>query len=209
MGWIGIPCDSRPSNREINQMVQQRMETPTCRIIDRSGWQVNGRHQFLLMEAEPKVETDKAIRFIVVILIKYHQHELLYKEVEESMGPNELDCPMRIMNQLERHPPTEGYSARWRERILQHHQDMKPRKAILRKLRKEYPNGDRRLVLTKGRGREVQYGQGRYRSKQTPAYRDPDSGDLRPLRAEMIDPEATKALRTQPAHPQEAIATDA
>ena len=100
------------------------------------------------------METDKAIRFIVVILIKYHQHELLYKEVEESMGPNELDCPMRIMNQLEGHPPTEGYSARWRERILQHHhQDMKPRKAILSdngELRKEYPKppGTGRLVLT-------------------------------------------------------------
>ena len=207
MGWIGIPCDSRPSNREINRMVQQRMETPTCRIIDRSGWQAHGRHQFLLMEAEPRVETDKSIRFIVVILVEYHQHQLLYKEVEESMGPNELDCPMRIMNQLEEHPPTEEYSARWRERVLQHHQDMKPRKAILRKLRKEYPNGDRRLVLTKGG--EVQYGQGRYRRKQTSAYRDPDSGTLRLLRAEMIDAEATKALRTRPAHPQEAIATAA
>ena len=125
MGWIGILCDSRPSNREINQMIQQQMETPTCRIIDRSGWQANGRHQFLLMEAEPRVETDKAIRFIVVILVEYHQHQLLYKEVEESMGPNELDCPMRIMNQLEGHPPTGEYSARWRKKVLQHHQDMK------------------------------------------------------------------------------------
>ena len=93
MGWTGIPCDSRPSNREINQMVQQWMETPTCRIIDRSGWQAHGRHQFLLMEAEPRVETDKSIRFIVVILVEYHQHQLLYKDVEESMGPNELDLP--------------------------------------------------------------------------------------------------------------------
>ena len=45
----------------------------------------------------------------------------------------------------------------------------------MRKLWKEYPNGDRRLVLTKGG--EVQYGPGRYRRKQTSAYRDPDSGD--------------------------------
>ena len=39
MGWTGTPCDSKPSNREINRMVQQWMETPTCRIIDRSEWQ--------------------------------------------------------------------------------------------------------------------------------------------------------------------------
>ena len=130
MGWTGIPCDSRPSNREINRMVQQRMETPTCRIIDRSGWQAHGRHQFLLMEAEPRVERDKSIRFIMVILVEYHQHQLLYKEVEESSGPNELDCPMRIMNQLEGHLPTEGYSTNWRERVLQHHQDMKPREEV-------------------------------------------------------------------------------
>ncbi len=93
-------------------MVQQGMETPTCRIIDRSGWQAHGQHQFLLMEA------DKTIRFVVVILVEYRRHELLYKEVEESMGPNELDCPMRIMKQLEGHPPLGEFSARWRERFL-------------------------------------------------------------------------------------------
>ena len=207
MGWTRIPCDSRPSNKEINRILQQEMETPTCRIIDRSGWQAHGKHQFLLMEAESRVETDKATRFIIVILVEYRRHELLYKEVEESMGPNELDCPMRIMNQLEGHPPIGEHSARWRERVLQHHRDMKPREAILRKLRKEYPNGNRRLVLTNGR--EVQYGQGRYRRKQTSAYHDTDSGTLRLLRAEMIDAEATNALRTQPVHPQEASATAA
>ena len=77
------------------------------------------------------------------------------------------------------HPPRLGFrdpsdrKLRF-DNVLQHHQDMKPRKAILRKLQKEYPNGDRRLVLTKGG--EVQYGQGRYRRKQTSAYRDPDGG---------------------------------
>ena len=39
------------------------------------------------------------------------QHQLLYKDVEESMGPNEVDCPMPIMNQLEGHPPLGEYSA--------------------------------------------------------------------------------------------------
>ena len=77
----------------------------------------------------------------------------------------------------------------------------------MRKLRKEYPNGDRRLVLTNGE--EVLYGPGRYRRKQTSAYRDTDGETLKLLRAEMIDADATKALRTQTAHPQEASATAA
>ena len=46
MGWTEIPCDSRPSDREINRMVQERMETPTCRTIDRSEWQAHGRILF-------------------------------------------------------------------------------------------------------------------------------------------------------------------
>ena len=74
-------------------------------------------------------------------------------------------------------------------------------------LRKEYPNGDHRLVLNKGG--EVQYGQGRYRRKQTSAHHDPDGENLRLLRAEMIDAGAANALQTRPAHPQEAIATAA
>ena len=93
MGWTGTPCDSKPSNREINRMVQQWMETPTCRIIDRSEWQAHGRHQFLLMEAEPRVETEKAIRFIVVILVEYHQHQLLYKEVGRAWGQTNWTAP--------------------------------------------------------------------------------------------------------------------
>ena len=69
------------------------------------------------MEKERRVEMDKSIKlvswfppcllvsplspgfpFILIILVEYRQRELLYREVDESMGPNELDCPMRIMN---------------------------------------------------------------------------------------------------------------
>ena len=31
---------------------------------------------------------------ILVILVEYRRHELLYNDVKESMGPNKLDCPM-------------------------------------------------------------------------------------------------------------------
>ena len=188
-------------------MVQQRIETPTCRIIDRSGWQAHGQHQFLLMEAEPRVETDKSIRFIVVILVEYRQHQLLYKEVEESMGPNELDCPIRIMNQLEGHPPTGEYSARWQGRGPAAPPGYETQESHLEEAPERVSQRGPQTGLTKGG--EVQYGQGRYRRKQTSAYRDPDSGNLKLLRAEMIDADATKALRTRPAHHQEAIATDA
>ena len=60
------------------------------------------------------VSSGPGFPFILIILVEYRQHELLYREVEESMGPNERDCPMRIMNQLGGHPPDGEYSARWR-----------------------------------------------------------------------------------------------
>ena len=99
MGWTAIPMDRRPNNGELNALVDECMQSDTCRIIDRSGWMKHGRLQFLLMEANTQDGEGNPAkqRFVIVLLTEYRRGEFLYKEVEESMGPLELDCPTRIM----------------------------------------------------------------------------------------------------------------
>ena len=169
--------------------------TRHCRIIDRSGWLNHGRHQFVLMEEErPEGAEGNPTRFVMVIIVEQWGQELAHKIVEDSMGPLELDCPLRIMKQLEGSPPTGESSQNWRANVLQHHQEMSPRKAILRKLRKEYPRGENQVILRDGR--QVNYAQGKYRGRRnTSAYWDPQGkGSLTLLSPGVIDVAATHAL---------------
>ena len=197
MGWTGIPMDRKPDCRELNEMVTERMERGEYRIIDRSGWLDHGRRIFLLMERErvrEGGETPRAERFAAMAGVAYRRGQLLIREDDESAGPNETDCPVRIIRQLEDHPPSNESARRWRERVLARHAGMGPKKAILRKLRKEYPGGDSRLVL--GTGEQVRYAQGRYhRRRNASAYICPGDGSLQALRPGMIDAEATETLR--------------
>lgn len=41
-----------------------------------------------------------------------------YKPMEESMGPNEVSCPMSFLT-LAQPEPTQGYAVEWRERVRQ------------------------------------------------------------------------------------------
>ena len=201
MGSIGIPCETRPSNRELNEMVAEWMETPFCSIIDRSGWLEHGRRQFLLMETNERPDQTAGERFIVMVTVEHSRGMLIYKDASESMGPNEEDCPMRLMKKVEGYPVSGMFTASWRERVLRYHEHMRDRRAVLRKLRKEYPDGERRLALNGGR--EVIYDQGTYRKKRNAsAYRSANGLSLTALRPREIDPEATRALwarvQTQP-----------
>ena len=197
MGWKGIPYPERPTNRQLNHIINHHLQSPTCRIIDRSGMLAYSKHQFFLMETIPQ-ETDvspEPKRFVLMLLIDYSRGELLFKEVEESMGPQEWDCPMRIMQQIEGHPTLGEHSAQWRERVLQYHRDMKPKKAVLRKLRQDHPQGQIKLMLTDGR--LVTYEKCKHRGRQNvSAYRDPHTQTLTILHLAFIDAQATQALWT-------------
>lgn len=195
MGWSSIHYESRPHSHELNRLVKQWMESDTCHIIDRSAWMNHGKRQFLLMEANSPKEGTTTRRFVIMMLVEHRRRELLYKDIDESMGPLQYDCPIRIMKQLEGHAPTGRFSDQWRQKVLRHHQDTKPRNAILRKLRKDYSKGDRRIVLNEAP--QVEYRQGDHRGrKSVSAYQDPSSGQLYLLRPHMIDVEATTQIRS-------------
>ena len=172
-----------------------RLLTRHCRIIDRSGWLNHGRHQFVLMEEErPEGAEGNPTKFVMVIIVEQWGQELAHKIVEDSMGPLEVDCPLRIMKKLEGSPPTGEFSRNWRANVLQYHQEMGPRKSVLRKLRKEYPRGESRVILRDGR--QVNYEQGKYRGRRnTSAYWDPKgNGSLTLLSPGGIDAASTRAL---------------
>lgn len=58
--------------------------------------------------------------FAIVCLLDYRPHDYNYnfgyKDMDESTGPFEYDCPERILNLLS--PPSPGYAKEWREKCI-------------------------------------------------------------------------------------------
>ncbi len=197
MGWTGIPCGARPNNKELNALIKDRIESPSCRIIDRSAWLDFGKRQFLLMEADSRDGQYPSQRFIIMITVEYRQFHLLYRDDEESMGLGKPDCPMRIMRKLEGHPPTGEHSAAWRDRVvIANHARNKLTGTILRTLDNQLPEGDRHLILNAGK--QITYNQTSFRGRMVPIYSDPKTGSLHILKPHMIDPYGTNAPRKPP-----------
>ena len=74
--------------------------------------------------------TDKKTRcsfvFAAVILISNtRKHGFGYKDMDETMGPCECDCPQRIMHLLSPldEIPHPGYTAEWRARVAARHDE--------------------------------------------------------------------------------------
>ena len=192
MGWTGQPVDHRPTSQELNRMVEDWTRGDGYRNIGRSGWMNHGSHVYLLTEREKE---GAVTRFITLVLVQYRKSEIRYKIMDETEGPNLTDCPMRLIKALEGHPPVNGRAGEWRNRVVQFHRQMKQRKRILRILRKNYPGGERRVVLDTGE--TVTYHQGNYRGRrEVSAYAQPGEG-LLVLEPGRIDAEATLTLWDQ------------
>lgn len=65
---------------------------------------------------ETRIDGDVVSRTIVLYLCQYHPSEGWgYKDVEETMGPVDKDCPVRLIDQAAE-PPNE-YAREWREQV--------------------------------------------------------------------------------------------
>jgi hypothetical protein len=72
-------------------------------------------------------DPDGAVRYIGVILTKRDSqsrdgYDFGYKDIDESMGPNKCDCPLRILRSASPYKPdAKGYGPQWREKCFAHH----------------------------------------------------------------------------------------
>ena len=77
------------------------------------------------------------------------------KELTESMGPNELNCPLRFMDKVS---APKHYAAEWRERVRAYHAEQAKRKvsrpAYAEGQLWQYPNGPSYRLISKLHGRK-------------------------------------------------------
>jgi hypothetical protein len=111
MGWTSFP-----------------MHTPVKEwFLD--SWNQTGKHEVLdvaivkrntLYAAIKYKETNEV--FAVVYLLRWSpksDYNFSYKDMDETVGPYECECPLRILNLLT--PTTSEYALQWRERVRMYH----------------------------------------------------------------------------------------
>jgi uncharacterized protein DUF6927 len=96
-----------------------------------------GNTVYLAIRSTDK-KTARSFVFAAVILISNtKKHGFGYKDMTESMGPCQCDCPQRIMRLLSpvADIPHPGYTADWRARVAARHQERRQQQRRQRSLR--------------------------------------------------------------------------
>ena len=57
--------------------------------------------------------------YVCLFLLRSHEGEWSYKDVDESMGPYQSNCPLSIIEAAD--PPCNQFATEWREKVVAYH----------------------------------------------------------------------------------------
>ena len=77
--------------------------------------------------------------FIVLYLLAQQGDVWLHKAIDETCGPNAIDCPLEYLDGL---PEPEGYAKDWRERVREFHESNRLLTIKVGKLRRRKHRGE-------------------------------------------------------------------
>lgn len=152
MGWT-TPYDTHTKQQVVDLLNSQRHWGEHYRVLESS---VRGNHHWQLVELLPTHPSFDTLTspFIALNLLGYDRGVGCwgYKDICESMGPCEVDCPIKY---LDRAPVAGQYGEEWRSRVRAHHEAMRTRAKLEPGM--EIELNHRRFVLKENRGRRGWY----------------------------------------------------
>jgi hypothetical protein len=92
-----------------------------------------GNHLWAVLELKTPRE-GLANRFIFLALLACDRSDGVwgYKDMEESMGPCEVDCPLKYLDMV---PDPGGYATEWREKVRAFHSGKRTKQALIKSIR--------------------------------------------------------------------------
>lgn len=122
MGWTGIPNKPRnPKEYVATNLCSWSNEDSVGRPLKIMNY---GNTYYVAVEATPKDGNPQV--FAAIILTRTDRDGWwYYKDMDETMGPVESQCPKTILNLLS--PTTSDYAQQWRERCHQWHRRPRPK----------------------------------------------------------------------------------
>jgi hypothetical protein len=93
---------------------------------------LKGNTLWSVIEATPPADLELPIqRYIACFLLASRHGGWGYKDMDESMGPNEVSCPLTFLHLV---PDPGGYATAWRKRVREYHRETELRKIKLESL---------------------------------------------------------------------------
>jgi hypothetical protein len=125
MGWTS----TNRRGRSVKDFLADEFKSDNWKIIDAAI--VNRNEYYALIEYQRDAGMyPKGYRSVLVAMLKYaprSYYDISYKDMDETMGPNIDNCPLRILDALADHPPGNEYAAAWRARCRAKHTKPRPK----------------------------------------------------------------------------------
>ena len=126
MGWTGFAHHGRATIEILKKEVNGSTEAAEWTWLDQSR---RGNTVYALVRCVPKAmgphrdngyirDIDGGYRMLIVFLTQRRGAELLYKDITESMGPREKDCPSRLLDAASPLTDKAMYARDWRHACM-------------------------------------------------------------------------------------------
>lgn len=109
MGWTGLARSREESDKDFFAR-----EFSCCNVIDMAK---HGNTYYLVLEHKNPEGKQRNGKWACVVLTSWNNKDRFnfrYKDIDESMGPCESNCPIRLLDQLS--PTDSEYANEWRKR---------------------------------------------------------------------------------------------
>ena len=127
MGWTSYTINTTATT---DQILRREMQQDSANGT-RTSWTVHqsatvGAQWYAIIKRQP-IDGPAAFYGLIVLTERRpikgtDQTEFFYKDMDETCGPYACAMPARMLAELERLAPNpEGYAAKWREAVRQHH----------------------------------------------------------------------------------------
>ncbi len=113
MGWTGIEMDRKITKKVIRETLKS--ELSSLDIVDQ---ELVKNPLYIRGTDDEKYQLYAAVRgkdgkvYALIVLITWRGNELLYKEMDEGMGPCAYACPKKILDKLSE--TSNDYALLWR-----------------------------------------------------------------------------------------------
>jgi hypothetical protein len=144
MGWTFTPGLERSALQYFIRNTIEKQETENM-IFETIAHCRRGTNLWTVMQSTNK-KTNEIVKFVVLYLLSWNKENGWgYKDIDEGMGPCEINCPISYLNMTEDQKHNQ-YSTEWRKRVREYYDN---KRTSISNLKNKFNNkGNGKCILS-------------------------------------------------------------